>query len=233
MVTSEATIGVTDASSIEVARSDRESALSLGKVLELALMSGPAIFQSIVVLAQVNQPGYNPVRDTISSLVWGTGGWLQTLNFFLIGSLLVAMAHMLRARLAGKITELMGCLSLALMGAGFIVLGIFPARAPASPQSLPAMIHGVTVYCIILLFLAACLFLACSLRDLAQSRAMLLYTVATGILCAVFIIMGIFIMVTHTYWFGILERVLLLNGFIWLVVVAYTALDHQAGGARI
>lgn len=228
MVSSGAAMGVRDAGNIAAERSGREHALSAGKLMELALMGGPAVFQSIMVLVQVNQAGYNPVRDTISSLVWGMGGWLQTANFFLVGALLVAMSNLLRTRLAGKVTELMGCLSLALMGVGFIILGIFPARAPASVQSLPAMIHGVTVYCIILLFLAACLFLARSLRNLSGSKSVFLYTVATGTLCVVFIIMGIMIMVTRTYWFGMLERVILLNGFIWLEVVTYIGLEHRA-----
>ncbi len=226
MVTIVATPGTTEEGNIRSA--GRELTRLAGMATELALVAGPVVFQAVIFLVQIRQPGYNPVRDTISSLVWGNGGWLQTLNFFLIGVFIIAVANMLRTRLAGKITDLMGCLSLALMGIGFIILGICPARNSGGPQTLPAMVHGVTVYCIILLFLAACSFLARALWVMARSRAMFVYTIATGTLCAVFIITGIFIMVTHTYWFGMLERVLLLNGFAWLEVVTYLALDRRA-----
>jgi hypothetical protein len=227
MVNGELTIGNAQTTGTSPGISARGMAFPLRRAAELALLAGPAVFQAIIVLVQVRQPGYNPLRDTISSLVWGTGGWLQTVNFFLVGFMLLGMAWTLRSRLRGKITGLTGCFSLGLMGVGFIILGIFPAREAGGPQTLRAMVHGVTVYSIILLFLAACFFLASSLRDLARSRAMFVYTIATGVLCAFFIVAGIFIMIAQVYWFGILERVLLLDGFIWLEVVMYLALGRS------
>ena len=82
------------------------------------------------------------------------------------------------------------------------------------------MIHGVTVYFIVFFFPAACLFLAPVLRVGKLAGFIVTYTIATGILGLGLILLGVFLMANEAHWFGMLERVLLLNGFIWLEVVA-------------
>jgi hypothetical membrane protein len=50
---------------------------------------GPVLFLLVVLIIDAIQPEHNPVVETISELVHGSYGWVQTLAFFLLGFLLI------------------------------------------------------------------------------------------------------------------------------------------------
>ncbi len=202
------------------ARAARVSGLVIAGVRDLLIVCSPVLFQLAMVLAQSSQPGYNPLRDTISSMVWGPQGWLQTVNFILFGALLMGLAWELRPRLAQTTWARAGGLLLLLVGAEFIILGICPTQSPDGVKDAAAVVHGLTVYFIVISFPAACFLMAKALRVGKLSEFIFPYTIVTGIFGMGLIVLGAFLMVKEAHWFGMLERVLLLNGFIWIEVVA-------------
>ena len=202
------------------ARAARVSGLVLVSVRDLLIVCAPVLFQLAMVLAQSSQPGYNPLRDTISSMVWGPQGWLQTVNFFFFGALLMGLAWQLRPWLARSTWARVGGLLLLLVGAEFIVLGVCPTASPGGAKDAAAVIHGLTVYFIVFSFPAACFLMAKALRVGKLSEFIFPYTIVTGVFGMGLIVLGLFLMVREAHWFGMLERVLLLNGFIWIEVVA-------------
>ncbi len=201
-------------------RTARVLSFTLAGARDLLIVGAPVLFQAAMVLAQSTQPGYNPLRDTISSMVWGPQGWLQTVNFFLLGGLLMGLAWELRPVLANSPWARLGGLLLLLLGAEFIILGIFPTASPGGTRDAAAVIHGLTVYFIVISFPAACFLMATALRVGKLSGFIFPYTLATGIFGTGLIVLGAFFMVREAHWFGMLERVLLLNGFVWIEVVA-------------
>ncbi len=202
------------------ARAARTSGLALAGLRDLLIVSAPVLFQAAMVLAQSSQPGYNPLRDTISSMVWGPQGWLQTVNLMLFGALMMGLAWQLRPLLAGSAWARLGGLLLLLVGAEFIILGICPTQSPGGAKDAAAVIHGLTVYFVVFSFPAACFLMAKALRVGKLSGFIFPYTIATGIFGTGLMVLGVFLMVRNAHWFGMLERVLLLNGFIWIEVVA-------------
>jgi len=202
-------------------------------VLPLFIIAAPLAFQLLMVAAQGLQPGYNPLRDTISSMVWGPQGWLQTSNFVIIGLMLAALAIELRPWAGQGIRAKAGRLFLLLTGAGFIILAICPTQCPGGPKNLPAIIHGITVYGIVLFFPAACFLLAPLLETGRWGRIIKAGTLTVGAVEVGLIGLGVFLMVKDAHWFGMLERLLLLPGFTWLEVIAiYFAGDKLLNGIK-
>lgn len=198
----------------------RVSGFVVASARDLLIVCAPVLFQLAMVLAQSSQPGYNPLRDTISSMVWGPQGWLQTVNFILFGALLIGLAWELRPVLARSGWARLGGLLVLLLGAEFIILGICPTQSPGGAKDAAAVIHGLTVYFIVVSFPAACFLMARALRVGKLSAFIFPYTLATGVFGTGLIVLGVFLMVREAHWFGMLERVLLLNGFVWTEVVA-------------
>ncbi len=193
---------------------------ALGTTRLWFIIGTPLLFQLIMVATQWLQPGYNPLRDTISSMVWGPHGWLQTGNFAVIGLMLGALSGELRPWAGRGIRAKLGRLLLYLVGAGFIILAICPTQSPGGPKNIPAIIHGITVYGIVFFFPAACFLLAPVLATGGWGKYIKRYTITTGVLETVLIGLGAFLMFKDAHWFGMLERLLLLTGFTWLIVIS-------------
>jgi hypothetical protein len=158
--------------------------------------------------------------------VWGQRGWLQTANFFLIGATLAGLASQLRPLLTTRPAR-WGGLALLVAGISFVVLGVCPTQSPEGPKTIQAFVHGVTVYVIVFSFPLACFLLAPAVRVGRFGAFAAAYSYATGALGVVLIGTGAFLMVKAAPWFGMLERLLLLNGFVWIEVLAV----YFAGGA--
>jgi hypothetical protein len=186
----------------------------------LFIIAAPLAFQILMVTAQGLQPGYNPLRDTISSMVWGPQGWLQTSNFVIIGLMLAALAVELRPWAGQSLRARTGRLLLLLTGAGFALLAICPTQSPGGLKNLPAIVHGITVYGIVFFFPAACFLLAPVLGTGRSGRILKAGTLAVGAVELGLIGLGGLLMLNDAHWFGMLERLLLLPGFTWLEVVA-------------
>ena len=50
-------------------------------------MLGPFVLWIADIIAAFSEQGYNPIRDSISSLALAPMGWLQTIGFLVIGLL--------------------------------------------------------------------------------------------------------------------------------------------------
>lgn len=197
------------------------------------IIGAPLAFQLLMVLAQRLQPGYNPLRDTISSMVWGPQGWLQTGNFVIIGLMLGALAVELRPWAGQSLRAKTGRLLLTLVGTGFLILAICPTQSPGGPKNIPAIIHGITVYGIAFFFPAACFLLAPLLGEGRSGTIIKAGTLAVGVVEGGLIGLGGFLMLNDTHWFGMLERLLLLAGFTWLEAVAiFFAGDRLINGLK-
>ena len=190
----------------------------------ILILSAPVLFQLMMLVNQFLQPGYNPIRDTISSLVWGNSGWIQTVNFYLFGFLLMLFAVKFLANRNSRVNYRASGILLLLIALGFIILGICPTQSPGADQSVQSIIHGVTVYCIIILFPMVCFVLATVFRNDIYPKSLFIYTCITGTLNLVFIILGAFFAMQHEYWFGMVERLLIMNAFIWIEVIGIQVL---------
>ena len=121
------------------------------QLLDAGVVAGPLFV--LVSFAQIPfRDGFDMTRHAFSFLLLGPGGWVQTINFLLVGLLYIAAGRGLRRRLTGPAGRTAQILATTL-GAGLIVGGLFPpppsfgypvgapAGAPAE-MSTTAVLHA-------------------------------------------------------------------------------------------
>ena len=120
--------------------------------LDAGIVAGPLFVA--VSLAQIPfRDGFDMTRHAFSFLLLGPGGWLQIINFVLVGLLFIVTGAGLRRRLTGRTGPAAQALATAL-GTGLIIGGLFPpppsfgypVGAPAgAPAQLTttAILHAV------------------------------------------------------------------------------------------
>jgi hypothetical protein len=106
---------------------------------------------------------------------------------------------------------------LALCGFVLMLIAAFHMDAPGAPRTIDGIIHTISSYSLGLLFPIAILSLARSLKSTPNWRTIFIYTLITGVL-AFGLLIGVFFM-EQTRWFGLYERIIILNALIWVEVV--------------
>lgn len=109
-------------------KADRSAAPPLSRRLLLWLTygtAGIALFAIIYLLEGVTRPGYNPWRQTISSLVDGPTGWIQHLNFVLCGVSVLWSAFVFRKIIIGGVCATWYPILRVIEGVGLVAIAIF------------------------------------------------------------------------------------------------------------
>jgi hypothetical protein len=167
-----------------------------------------------------SQPGYNPFVSTISGLVWGPRGWVQTVIFVVFGTLVGVFAMNLYYAFTNRSAYLrIGVIMLVCIGVGFIVIAAFRADQVGFPRTLSGSIHSVAVGVISGVFPFACLCLSRSFWIDIGWKGISLYSVVTALIAFALIVLG---SVTgfRDAWAGLFQRIYLLNGFVWIEAVS-------------
>lgn len=183
------------------------------------VIAGPVLIIAITIVLESIQPGYDRVYDTLSGLVWGHLGWLETGCFFLFALVLVALGFNLNQKSNGRRIFRFAILMVFLMSAGFVTIAVIPTNAPGEPATLTVFIHRFTAGLICFLFPVVCLSIASGLSDDSTSKRIRNFSLTTGGIGIALSIAGMAIIVTETPWKGAIERIILANGILWIEVV--------------
>jgi hypothetical membrane protein len=192
--------------------------LTINSAPALAGIVGPIVVMVGDLAASLSSPGYSPVRDSISSLALTPIGWLQSICFLAMGLLEVFFVAGLFFNIRGARGFRPAVGLLALCGFTLMVIGAFRMDAPGTPRTIEGIIHTVASYSLGLLFAIAILSLAPSLKSDPNWKSILVYTLVAGVL-AFGLIVGAFF-AEQTGWFGLYERIIVLNAIIWVEVAA-------------
>ena len=189
------------------------------RIADIATVTGPITFLVITVVLESLQVEYDRMQDTISALVWGQHGSLQTVVFYLFAFTLASLA--LRLYLFGSSRKdfRAGIFIIALMSVGFIIIAVFPTKAPGALLTMKALVHRHTARIIWLLFPLACLLIASGLQGNSYWSKIRVFTLLTGVLGTALFVLGVFVTISESSWIGALERVILANGIFWIEVV--------------
>lgn len=96
--------------------------------LIFAGLVAPFSFSALVVLQGYLQSGYSHVAQPISALAALPLGWIQNVNFYIEGMLVLCFAIGLHFGVRPTRRGVIGPALIALSGAGLIVCGVFPWR---------------------------------------------------------------------------------------------------------
>ena len=193
------------------------------------VIAGPVLIIAITIVLESIQPGYDRVHDTLSGLVWGHLGWLETGCFFLFALVLVALALNLNQNSNSRRILRFAILMVFLMSAGFVTIAIIPTNAPGEPTTLTVSIHRFTAGLICFLFPVVCLSIARGLRGDSTLNRIRILSLVTGCIGILLSIAGMLIIVTETPWKGAIERIILANGILWIEVIGIRLMSILPG----
>jgi hypothetical membrane protein len=160
---------------------------------------------------------YNAVTQSISDLGLGRIGWLQSAAFFIFGITTISLASELHSELGNSRESRIGFALIISLGAGFILLGLFPTDLLGTYHSFHGFIHNYAAWAEGGLFPVTCFFFADLFRNKLRWRDLFHYSLLAGISgCLSVIVWAIF----AKNWFGLSERLIILNGLIWFEVIA-------------
>lgn len=192
--------------------------LHVNSVPAIVGIVGPIVVIVGDLLASLSIPGYSPIRDTVSSLALTSIGWLQSICFLAMGLLLEIFVAGLFFNIRRARGFYAGIVFLALCGFVLMLIATFHMDAPGGPRTVDGTIHAIASYGFGLLFPIAILSLSPSFKSTPNWKSIFVYTLIAGIL-ALGLIIGAFF-TEQTGWFGLYERIIILNALVWVEVVA-------------
>jgi hypothetical protein len=191
--------------------------LNIFGLLALAGILGPLVLFIGDYTPALTTPGYNIIRDSISSLALTEMGWVQTLGFLTIGLLVEIYVNGLLLNIRPRRGFRPGVALLVFLGFGLLMIGAFHTDAVGA-TTFGGTIHGVASKSVFVIFpIAACL-ISFSIKHDLRWRRLYLFTMVAVILG--FLLMAAVWLANDTRWFGLFERLLVANMIIWVEVTA-------------
>src|SRR6476620_10821492 len=191
----------------------------------VAGMIGPLLFTvGFVVQGLFRHDEYDPIADTVSALEAGPNGWIQQLNFFGFGLLMMIFGTGLGCGLRTRRRRIASAI-VVWWAVGLLMAGLFPLRENADGQTYdPTGLHQPNGAVFFLSTWVGLAILSWCLRSDLRWRDLVPYTMITSVALA--ILFGVLAALAipdlgplHP-WAGLLQRVVLVVWFPCLVVLA-------------
>lgn len=192
-------------------------------------MIGSALFVAVFTLEGWLRPDYNPFSMYISALSLGPRGWIQVINFIVLGVFLLIFAWGIRAEFPTGKTARGGSIMLAILAVLFIVSGIFvmdPMDTPQDQMSVHGLIHGIAGGIVFVLMPVTIFVYLRRFRVEPNWLAVQGWTVVLGIIEATAVIIFTIVSKSPTLfntfagWIGLIQRAALIPFMFWLFIFA-------------
>jgi len=193
------------------------------KVLALGGIVGPLLFTVVVIISAYNRPDYGHLHNFISELGASNtsgNGLMNLCGFIVSGVLFCCFAVALLKISPRRFVPKFGAFLIFIFGFGMALAGIFSCD-PGCPSagSLESLIHDRVSAVTFLSAILGILLSGVWFRKTPIFKSISLYTLLTGILSAVLLVLMISSFESRHYT-GLWQRLLLTSIFIWTVVVA-------------
>jgi hypothetical protein len=182
-------------------------------------MLGPLILIIGDLTAGFSTNSYSMIRDSISSLSLAPIGWLPTIGFLALGLLIEIFAAGLLFNVKGARWFYAGIAIFVIFGFAMLLIGAFRTDPIGAVRTVEGRIHGLTATTTFSLFPVFLLCLMPSIKRDGNWKDLYRYTGITFILAVVLLII-VRIFQEKSGWFGLAERLLVLNMIGWVEVAA-------------
>jgi len=207
-----------------VARSYILSTNSRIRISGLVGAIGSVLFFCIFVILGFLQPGYNHVRNTVSVLVHGPYGWIQSVNFVILAVAFLSLSYGLIKTIGDKYQKPMRR-TMLLCIIGMCIIMVFPAdnmythtHATFLTMSPIARIHYIVTLGLIFSFAATMHYITNGMETVAQwktfvpySRVSLQCTCVSGIAWYLLNEIGLIFPIK-----GLLQKVIIAIVLLWM-----------------
>lgn len=203
---------------------------------------GPIVFIVAFLIEGATRSGYSAWHNFVSDLSESNLGWMQIASFLFCGTLVFVFAIGLRRALRSGRGAVWGPLLLGAFGLSLIVAGVFvtdpslgyyPPGSPAGAQTLHGTIHGTTAPIVFGLLTIAIFVYARRFASDPEWRGWAVYSIITGIVCAVTFIACLAVAVLDEHGVlanapsGLLERIAIVSGWGWIALLAIRLLRQS------
>lgn len=190
------------------------------------------LFFGIILALDITQFGTGPIIKTVSDLVHGSFGWLQNVAFNLAALGLSTFILKLRLFTRRQPGSTAASSLFGVAGAGFLLLPVFPSQPPGVDLPVQAAIHNSLAGIISASFMLGCILLAIHFKNDPRWKSLWIYTAATVLICLAFAMLWA-LLPRELQMEGLGERLLLVSGFTWVVVVSVKLIKlcRQASGS--
>jgi hypothetical membrane protein len=190
---------------------------------------GPTLFVAIFTIEGWLRPGYEPLKMYVSELSLGARGWIQIVNFIVLGVLLFVFTRGVAAEFqAGKASR-GGLILLTIIAILFLVSGPFlmdPMGTPPDQASVHGTIHGLAGGIIFLLMPISCFVFLRRFRVDTNWQSLQWWTLALGIVIAVAVVLLTIssklpkVQNIFKDWLGLIQRVIIVPFMAWVFIFA-------------
>lgn len=196
----------------------------------------PLLFVTIFTIEGILRPGYNPMSMYISALSLGSRGWIQIINFIMLGSLLFVFTLGLSKEFTTGKASRGGIIALYILALLFFISGPFvmdPADTPASQLSVHGLIHGLSGGIVFLVMPITIFIFMRRILDEKIWQSFRIWTVLLGIIEAIGVILFTYVSKIPTDtnpfldWLGLFQRIALIPFMIWLFLFSIELLKKQ------
>ena len=209
----------------------------LSALATLAIVGQLFLLASAWLLPLVSE--YTIVGDSISEMVLGQYGFVQTLAFLIAGVGIIGLAYAIRRLTVGTWGSLTGALLIGVHGVGALLVALFPTDRIDTPadiwaQSTTSMIHTIVALGSFVAVVVGMVILAWTFSRAGRWRDITLWAalLATG---GVSLLLGQ-ITTQQGPWVGLLQRMFVTVTAGWVILVAFRvralAKDVAAAGER-
>jgi len=195
---------------------------------------GPLLFIVVFFIEGFTRPGYSQWRNFVSQLATGETGWVQVVNFYVCGVLVLLFAVGLRQAIKGTrggaaAPILLGIFAISLLVAGTFstdpALG-YPPRVP-EVQTPTGAVHGVAGLVAFTILSASAFVMAAHFAWVRGEGRWTVYSLIVGVVVLVFFFASGFSSQAdmsgswHNAPTGIFQRIAILAGLPWISAIAY------------
>lgn len=191
---------------------------------------GPTLFVATFTLEGWLRPGYNARRSFVSELALGPRGWIQRVNFFVLGVLSLVFARGIAAEFRDGKASRAGPILLRIIGVSFLASGLFvmdPVTTPPDQLSRHGKLHTFFGALVFSLSPVSCFVFLRRFRADPTWRALQRWTLAAGTISAASVVaMAVgptqppAAPNTFNRWIGVIQRTALVTYLGWQLTVA-------------
>lgn len=214
----------------------------VGRLLPWTGIVAPILFSAVFMLDGALKPGYSAMSEAVSYLEVGSYGWVQVINFAVMGLLTTGFGLGIALAMRGVIgsrARWLAAAFFALSGAGYLMASLFPPAAFGQPQTdVVPTLHTVAFELVFFGLGPACVTIAVALIRAGRWRFYAGYSLVTGILLLLPPLGNLYSLSVptqeaafsnpqHFQFGGVFNRIVLAIAFSWYVLTAIRLLRYQ------
>lgn len=193
----------------------------LSTLATIAILGQAVLLASAFLLPLVSE--YSLIRDTISELVLGRFGVVQTVAFLIAGVGTLALAYVIRQLTGGVWGSRVGSLMVAIYGSGAMLTAIFPTDRVDTPADAWSSSTTGLIHVAISLVSFPCMIVGMYILFRTFILAPAWRPLVPGVVLFPASALPLFLGQSQGPWVGILQRLLVLSISLWMIVVALRA----------